>query len=185
VQIPNGFTATIFPVNESPWEHIKMFFFPAIIFYVAQYFIVGKNYKNFIAAHGASIVLMPIMMFTMFYGYRLGLKIPESLNLDIVITFIAIALGSLIAYKMTLSEKDYFKLNKLVPIVLVVLYLTYSLLTFFTPHKPLFYHDELDLYGIEKDITELDHDHSGESEDEHADEDEHDDEVDGHDDDDD
>ena len=41
-------------------------------------------------------------------------------------------------------------------------------------------------YGIEKDITQLDHDHSGESEyahGEHADEDAHDDE-DGHDDDD-
>jgi hypothetical protein len=167
VQIPNAVTATIFPVNESPWEHIKMFFFPAIIYYVVQYFFIGKKYKNFIAAHGASIVLMPIIMFAMFYGYRLGLKIEESLNLDIVITFISIALGSLIAYKMTVSEKPHYKMTKLVPIVVVVLYLAYSLLTFFTPHVPLFHHEELDLYGIEKDITELGHSHGDESEEEH------------------
>lgn len=164
VHMPNWFTATIFPVNESPWEHIKLFFFPAIIFYVIEYFIVGKKYKNFIVAQGASIVLMPIMMFTMFYGYRLGLKIDESLLVDIGITFISIALGALIAYKMIVSEKAYFKATKIVPVVLIAIHIAYSMLTFYPPHVPLFHHESLDLYGIEKDITELDHSHDAEDE---------------------
>ena len=41
--IIKDYAAIIFPVNESPWEHVKLFFFPAIIGYVIEYLIYGKK----------------------------------------------------------------------------------------------------------------------------------------------
>ena len=36
---PSNFMALIFPLNESPWEHVKLLFFPAILGYAVLYFI--------------------------------------------------------------------------------------------------------------------------------------------------
>ena len=37
------------PINESPWEHLKLIFFPYLIWTVAQYFIMHKS-KNIFPA---------------------------------------------------------------------------------------------------------------------------------------
>ena len=59
---PNTFSAIVFPVNESPWEHVKLFFFPAIVYYIPMYFIIGKQYKNYIVAHSLMLLFMPLVM---------------------------------------------------------------------------------------------------------------------------
>ncbi len=168
--------ALIAPVNESPWEHIKMFFAPAIIWYIIEYIIVGKRYKNYIFAHGMSLVLMPIVMFAMFYGYRDLLKIPERLSYDIVVTTIAIILGSLFAYRWTIKRKHYDKYNKVTPIIVLVLFTSYAILTYFQPKWPLFYDRHFDGYGINTEGHDHSHDedHEDEEHEEHEDE-EHDD----------
>jgi len=164
--IPSGVSATIFSVNESPWEHVKLLFFPAIIFYLIEYIFIGRKYDNYIFAHGVSIVLMPIMMFILFYGYRLGLKIEENLILDIVITFIVTSIGSLIAYRITVGKRSLKTLSFITPIVILIMFVSYSLLTFFTPHKPVFYDKNTDSYGLEAGAEGHDHNHDDEHEDE-------------------
>ncbi len=147
-RIPSDFSAVIFPVNESPWEHIKLFFFPVLIFYVVQYMTIGKKFKNFVFAHGISLLVMPLIMFGMFYGYRLGLKIPERLIFDIIITFITICLGSFIGYKITVSQKDFSKKGFIAIIIATVFFAVTTVFTFFTPEVPLFYDKNTQEYGI-------------------------------------
>ncbi len=48
--LPCGFMASISPVNESPWEHAKLFFVPPLIWYVVMYFAAGRRYPNFVFA---------------------------------------------------------------------------------------------------------------------------------------
>ena len=38
------------PVNESTWEHLKLLFFPVLIFSAIEYIWIRKESKNFIAA---------------------------------------------------------------------------------------------------------------------------------------
>lgn len=97
-----GVTAAIAPVNESPWEHAKLLFVPAIIWYVILYFIAGRKFPNYIFSHAAALPVMPAMMLLLFYAYQLVR--PESIVIDIIIAFIVLALGQLIAYSLTVSK---------------------------------------------------------------------------------
>ncbi|MEX1376544.1 MAG: DUF6512 family protein [Eubacteriales bacterium] len=167
-QVPYKALAVIFPVNESPWEHVKLFFFPAVILYLVQYIFVGKEYKNFAFAHALALLIMPAVMFAMFYGYRLILGIEEKLLYDIIITFIAIALGSFLAYRITISQKEHGKKIYAVMIGVAALLAAQGVLTFFQPEAPLFYDKNVDAYGI-LDSYDHNHDHD-EDHDEEVDE---------------
>ena len=146
--IPHGITAVIFPVNESVWEHVKLFFFPAILFYVLQYFAIGKKFRNFIFAAGSSQIIMPGLALILFYFYREALGIAESLLIDIIITFVCICIGQLIAYRMTirkrLTGRAAFSF-----IIAILMLAALGLLTFFTPKTGIFMDNGTKGYGIE------------------------------------
>ena len=67
--LPCGLTAAISPVNESPWEHAKLFFVPAIIWYVIMYFAVGNAFPNYIFAHSIALLIMPVFMLLFYTLY--------------------------------------------------------------------------------------------------------------------
>lgn len=155
-KIPYRVLAFIFPVNESPWEHVKLFFFPAIIYYVIQYFAAGKEYRNYVFGHGMSLIFMPVVMFALFYGYRLILGIDEKLLYDIIITFVVMALGSFLAYKITVSKKHHGKKALAAFVIATVMLLVQAYFTFFPVKVPLFYDKNEQTYGI---LEEYGHEH--------------------------
>ncbi len=166
--IPSGVTAVIFPVNESIWEHAKLFFFPALIFFIIEYIAVGKKFRNYIFAQSLSIFFMTGITFGLFYLYRDGFGIAESLLIDIILTFVGICLGLLIGYKMTVSKKKIG--NSAIGILLAILLCAaYGVLTFFTPKQPIFMDGASQKYGIEA----FDANHAHDGEDVHVEDDDH------------
>lgn len=87
----NIWVSFIAPVNESPWEHLKLLFWPAIMYMVAEFFIYGKYNKSFFAVKMTSILsgLMFILIFFYTYSGILGFNL---LVLDILDFFLAVAL---------------------------------------------------------------------------------------------
>lgn len=144
----NGITAAIAPVNESPWEHSKLFFIPAIIVYVLIYLIAGRKFPNFIFSHAVALLIMPVMMLILFYAYRLVL--PDSLAADIILTFVVIALAQLLAYKLTVSKcklsgAGYNIVAAAIVLAMLILFITF---TYYPPHLTPF-QDPNDMhYGI-------------------------------------
>ena len=45
----NAFVGLFFPVNESIWEHLKLIFYPALIYFTAEYFYTKEQSENLIA----------------------------------------------------------------------------------------------------------------------------------------
>ncbi len=86
--------ALISGVNESTWEHMKLFFFPMFLFAMIEYFFVGKEYENFwcIKLGGTllGLVLIPVIFYTLrgVFGTT-----PDFVN--IAIFFVAVALAFL------------------------------------------------------------------------------------------
>ena len=97
-----GITAVVAPVNESPWEHSKLFFVPAIIWYAIMYFIAGRKFPNYVFSHAIALLVMPAVMLLLFYGYTLF--VPDNLPLDIIESFIVVAFGQFVGYKLTVSK---------------------------------------------------------------------------------
>ena len=52
----NTFVGMFAAVNESTWEHLKLLLTPAFLVGIAEWFIYGKNYKNFFPALFISIL---------------------------------------------------------------------------------------------------------------------------------
>lgn len=136
--IPSTLTAVISPVNESVWEHVKLFYCPAIIWYVIMYAAVGKHYPNYIFSHALMLIVMPALVLLLHGLWTLLL--PESVVADIVFTFIAIALASYAAYKLTLSRcrlgGAWAKLSAALIVIAILVVLV--LFTFNPPNHPLF-----------------------------------------------
>lgn len=145
--LKSGITAAIAPVNESPWEHAKLFFVPALIWYVILYFIAGRKFPNFVFSHAISLPAMPPLMLGLYYAYQLF--IPESLAIDIALSYVVIALGQLIAYKLTVSKcrlsgPGYAIASFAIVLGLLALFIVF---TYDPPHLEIFMDPESGGYG--------------------------------------
>lgn len=57
-------------VNESVWEHLKLSFWPALIYAIVEYEYLKKTTNTFFSAKTAGIYLMPLIIVASFYLYR-------------------------------------------------------------------------------------------------------------------
>jgi hypothetical protein len=130
---PTPLMGAISPVNESPWEHAKLFFLPAILYFTAEYFAVGKEFPNYIFAHSVALLSMPVFMLCFYYLYRPFFT--ETFPLDILNTLITVVLGFFIAYKLAKSDLTLSSPAHLsVAVIIVVLMLSvYAFFTYCTP----------------------------------------------------
>ena len=55
-------------VNESTWEHLKMGFWPGLLFALVEYGAFGRGMGNFWLAKTLGLFAMPIAVITLFYG---------------------------------------------------------------------------------------------------------------------
>ncbi len=146
--LPGPLTAVLSPVNESPWEHTKLFFMPALIYFVIGQLTVGRAYPNFMLAHAAVLSLMPLLMLFI-YGLFRAFGV-ESLVVDLVNTLIVIAFGMAVSYRLTVSSMPLAGLRGRVTAVLLVLgmLVVFAVFTYFPPHISIFQDSNTLRYGI-------------------------------------
>ncbi len=121
-------------VNESVWEHLKLLFFPFLIFSIIQYFMTDKKYKGFFFTKAISALLG--MLFVVFAYYTYTRVIGEHyLIVDILLFVVAVALSSYFSYKKMPSEKVSNLAGILIFIIIAVMF---GVFTFSPPEIPLF-----------------------------------------------
>jgi hypothetical protein len=62
-------------VNESAWEHLKMFYFPALVFTLVQHAYLKDKVGNYWYGVGAGLLIVPVTILGTFYLY-LGILLP-------------------------------------------------------------------------------------------------------------
>jgi len=125
-------------VNESTWEHLKLLFWPAIIFSIFEYIYIGKDFQNYISAKVISIYVGIISIIIMFYTYT-GIIGTHFLIIDILIFILSVVLSQYIGYKITTSEKILSDRITIIAIkALIVLTILFIVFTFYPPQLPLF-----------------------------------------------
>jgi succinate dehydrogenase hydrophobic anchor subunit len=139
------------PVNESPWEHLKLVFYPVLIWWLIFYFRGRKKEgwakEKWLLAAATAVFAAPLTILIFFYFYT-GAFGTEILALDISSTLLAIAVGQGLAYHLY----KYAKPSKLVSFfslaVIIILIAMFVIFTFQTPHVPLFRDRNTGSYGI-------------------------------------
>ncbi len=147
-------------VNESTYEHLKIFFWPGLLYALVQHAYVRQFVNNYWFAKAAALVIAPIVLMVSFYFY-LGIALPiygrGFLWADITTGVIGTIVGEFVAYRLMVAAPLGTSIRRIAIPVLVGLTIMFSTLTFFPPRMFVFenfygyeYRDE---YGILDDYT--------------------------------
>jgi hypothetical protein len=135
-------------VNESVWEHTKLFVFPVLIFMVLELYYI-KNTKRVLLAKVVEVLFGITFIIAFFYTYT-GIFGIDSVWIDIVYFMVAVAVGKVISYKILISKNKYEGIKLLHVLVLLLITIFYGIATFLPPHIPLFKDTEKNSYGPQK-----------------------------------
>ena len=132
----NPLIGLISPVNESTWEHMKLVFFPVLIW---SFFITGSGSKLSPALRPALLLggfIGTLMIPVLFYTYS-GILVHNVTGIAIAISFVNAFLAFFCAWRLQNSRIIYQK--RTVIYILTVLFLVlFILFTFLPPDIGLF-----------------------------------------------
>lgn len=133
-------------VNECVWEHLKLAFWPALLYMLIEYVPLKKAANNLFAKTAGAclmIVLIPIVF------YSCTAVAGESIFIIDISTFvIAVVIGQLLSLKLLSYKKLSDNYNRISIILLVLLALAFALFTFYPPQLPIFRDPTTGKYGI-------------------------------------
>ncbi len=135
-------------VNESVWEHLKLVFWPALLFMFIGYILLRKKMtSNFALAKTAGIYLAIVIIPAVFYFYT-AITGESIFLLDITTFIFAVIIGQLSSYKLLTYKKLSEGFNRLSLVLLVLLGIAFILFTFFPPQLVIFRDPVTGRYGI-------------------------------------
>ena len=145
----NFFVALFSAANESIWEHLKLIFFPFEITMLIEYFIYGKEYKNFFSAKLIGVLSGMAATITLYYTF-IGITGKNIPFINISIFVISTLVAYLVSYVRIRKKKSCLgALGETVSIlILAVIWGMFFYFTYYPPEIPLFRDPMNMLYGI-------------------------------------
>lgn len=134
-------------VNESVWEHVKIFILPYLFWAVIEICYLRVPMKKTLVAKAIGIYAFAAITILFYYTYS-GIVGHSILIVDIISVFLWVVLSHYISYKLILSNlklEQFFTIFAFALILLLTMYLTFSVNP---PKIDLFKDPKTGLYGI-------------------------------------
>jgi len=139
------------PINESVWEHLKLTFWPMLIWWIIGYFLFNSSNKmaasQWFVPCAVAELSCPLAIMSFFYTYTGAFGI-ESLALDIFSLFLGLAIAQLLALHLYKHGKFSHLCLYAAIVVLILLAVAFTVFTFDPPHIPLFMDSVTGKFGI-------------------------------------
>lgn len=145
---PSFITSIIFPVNESVWEHMKILVLSILISSIIEIIIYKKiNYKtnNFLISNVISSLFG--IVFYLFFYYLISICIPHNFIVTISLMLITYIVSQIVSYNI-MRQKKIPNQNKLGIILILIIYIMFTHLTYYPPNTELFRDSTNNSYGI-------------------------------------
>ena len=142
----NIYIAFLFPVNESLWEHMKLFYLPMVIFLVIEYIKIGKKYSSFLWAKVFSIVFSSVAAISIYmFFYSIFGEVPIFSIISFIVPLsISIYIETKIILKIKISRNKY-----IIPTIIIFgIGILFVVFTYFPPEQYLFVDFYTEQYGI-------------------------------------
>ena len=135
-------------VNESVWEHLKLVFWPALLFNFIEYMLLRKKIiNNFALAKTAGIYLAIVVIPVVFYSYT-AITGESIFLLDIATFIFAVIIGQLLSVKLLTYKKLSEGFNRTSLVLIILLGIAFVLFTFYPPQIAVFRDPVTGRYGI-------------------------------------
>lgn len=139
------------PVNESPWEHLKLTFWPILLWWLIGYLIFGRQKKGafarFAVTCAVSVYVSAVFIMAFFYTYTGAFGI-ESLVIDVISLFLGLFLSIILASHVYRHTKAGMFSAFISMVLLIIMAAAILYFTFAPPHLPVFKDPPTGTYGI-------------------------------------
>ncbi len=115
-------------INESVWEHVKIFILPYLFWGAIEICYLKIPMKKTIIAKTIGIYIFSIITILFFYSYS-NIAKGSILLVDIISVFLWIILAHVISYKIIIFKKSFenlFTPSAFLLVLLITMYLTFS-----------------------------------------------------------
>jgi len=134
-------------VNESVWEHLKLAFWPTLLFAIIAYALLKGAVNNFSLAKTVGVYVMVGIIPAIFYTYTTFTG--ESIfAIDIASFVIAVIVGQLASYTLLTYHALPRKLAWVSLFFFALLAVLFAVFTFYPPHVQIFQDPITGGYGI-------------------------------------
>lgn len=133
--------ALLAAVNESAWEHTKMYFWPGLLYALVQYTYTRDIANNYWLGKAAALAITPVAIFVTYYsymGYVLVSGGKASLPTMLAIMVFGISLGQYASYQLLSRPRLGTGTRRYALTTYVVLIGMFSTFTFVPPRVFLF-----------------------------------------------
>lgn len=133
-------------VNEAVWEHLKLAFWPSLLWMLIEFNPLGKM-TNFLSAKAIGTYVMVVFIPIVFYSYTFftGRSV---FQIDITTFVVAVVIGQVVSYKLMQKKKLPKFANIISVIALILLAVLFVVFTFYPPHLPPFQDPNTGRYGV-------------------------------------
>ncbi len=141
----------IAPVNESPWEHLKLIFWPMLAWCSIGYAIYGQKRGRQRAKFPVSLAaaeLTAMVIVLAIYYICIGAFAAQSLTINIVSVILGLVAAMVLARHIYKRSSPGSVLSLICIAVLILLAAAFVYFTFQPPHLPLFQDPPTGGYGI-------------------------------------
>ena len=125
------------PVNESVWEHLKLAYFPILLWWFLNFKKADAKIRTKLLSACSSLLFAPLMTVFLFYSYSGAFGV-ELLWFDILILFIAIFLGLLLGNHVLGVSNPPKWIVQLLFIITVIMFFALLIFTISPPDIPIF-----------------------------------------------
>jgi len=133
--------ALLAAVNESAWEHTKMYFWPGLLFAIVQYTYTRKLAHNYWLGKVVALALTPLLILVVYFSYLKYVEstgVKPSLAVMLTIMVAGISAGQLASWLILCSRPIRGITKSYVAAAYAVLIVAFSSLTYFPPRVFVF-----------------------------------------------
>ncbi|HHZ06357.1 MAG TPA: hypothetical protein GX401_06175 [Clostridiales bacterium] len=134
-------------VNESVWEHIKIFAMPYVAWSIIELAISAPYFKRFVIGKVLGLYTLSVLIAGFYYLYS-GIIGRSVLAVDIISVFLWIGIAFYISYNIVVSDKEIRQFFTLSLYMLLLYFAMYFSFTVAPPHIDLFRDPNTGTYGI-------------------------------------
>ena len=141
------FAALFSAVNESIWEHMKLSFYPMVLFALIEYLTWGKEIPDFWCIKLQGILLGLVLIPLIYYVYT-GILGVNADWFNVTIFFIAAAAAYYLESRLFILGRSCALGRRLAVVLLCLIAVIFSVLTFLPPRIPFFMDPVTGTYGF-------------------------------------
>lgn len=132
-----GWVAIFAAINESVWEHLKLAFWPAVLWSLLGALAIRRDVRNFWVGRTVAVTLPPLLIAVGYYGYT-ALLGRHLLAADLALFALAIFAGQMSALAVYRMPDMGRGVARLALLVIALACLAFASLSFFPPDLALF-----------------------------------------------